>query len=190
MFGGSVVWRGIVYTILMTIGKLTCGLWLLRIPNPFTRLQSAARLIKNTITRKNQPLAPRRQAREGAAAASAASSRTSLGKPLSVYPGLILGSAMVSRGEIGYLISSIAEGGGVFGRHDSTVERRASAADPAEQQPSEIFLIVTWAITLCTVVGPVSMGLLVRRVRRLENKAGASNNAGSRSNVLGSWGVG
>jgi hypothetical protein len=96
---------------------------------------------------------------------------------------------MVSRGEIGYLISSIAEGRGVFGQHGSAVERRASGVGSSEQQPSEIFLIVTWAITLCTIVGPVSMGLLVDRVRRLESKAGTRNNAGSRSNVLGSWGV-
>jgi hypothetical protein len=30
MFKGSIVWRGIVYTVLMAIGKLVCGLWLVR----------------------------------------------------------------------------------------------------------------------------------------------------------------
>lgn len=30
MFRGSIVWRGIVYTVLMAFGKLVCGLWLVR----------------------------------------------------------------------------------------------------------------------------------------------------------------
>lgn len=31
MFTGTIVWRGVIYTILMCVGKLVCGLWLLRI---------------------------------------------------------------------------------------------------------------------------------------------------------------
>jgi len=71
---------------------------------------------------------------------------------------------MVARGEIGFLISAVAEGSGILS---------------AEQ-----FLIVTWAIILCTLVGPVAVGLLVRRVKSLEARA-----PHIRAQVLGAWGV-
>ncbi|KAK1954681.1 sodium/hydrogen exchanger family protein [Colletotrichum sublineola] len=77
--------------------------------------------------------------------------------PVSIYPACILGFAMVARGEIGYLISALAESTGVF-----------SGRSGAQDELSEMFLIVTWAITLCTIVGPVCVGLLVNRVKRLE----------------------
>lgn len=186
MFTGSVVWRGVVYTILMTIGKLVCGLWLLRLPNPFTKLRRVAHLVKHTVARKRPGSGQPRQPHEPAASSAP---KTRQDKPLSVYPGLILGCAMVSRGEIGYLISSIAEGGGIFSQDNPTAGKRSAEADVLGQQPSEIFLIVTWAITLCTILGPVSMGLLVDRVRKLESKAAKKDNSGGRLNVLGSWGV-
>lgn len=174
MFSGFIVWRGIVYATLMTLGKLFCGLWLLRVPNPFTKLQSLARLARKHVlglrrTNPGSQPSPRRQSRTPE-------------KPLSLYPGLILGAAMVSRGEIGYLISSLAEGGGVFS--GSSIKREDQSGEP-----SEIFLIVTWAITLCTIVGPVSMGLLVDRVRKLESKLSEPTARADRSSVLGSWGV-
>lgn len=82
---------------------------------------------------------------------------------------------MVARGEIGYLISALAESKGIFGRSENG-------------QSSEIFLIVTWAITLCTVVGPVCVGLIVNRVRKLENGSQKARGETKR-NVLGAWGV-
>lgn len=90
-------------------------------------------------------------------------------KPFSLYPASILGLAMVARGEIGFLISSVAESRGVFGEDNQ-----------------DIFLAVTWAVVLCTIVGPVGVGLLVRRLRRLEKEKEAG---GSGRDVLGVWGV-
>lgn len=170
MFSGTVVWRGLVYTVLMTIGKLLCGIWLLPIPNPFAKLQTLARVVGNRMSKEKKP-----------AAGVAKSKDSKADKPVSIYPGLILGCAMVSRGEIGYLISSLAEGQDVFSNGST---KRAETG-----KPSEIFLIVTWAITLCTIAGPVSMGLLVDRVRKLENRASERGAGGDRSNILGSWGV-
>jgi hypothetical protein len=94
-------------------------------------------------------------------------------KPISLYPASILGLAMVARGEIGFLISSLAESNGIFASTTSDND--------------EIFLIVTWAIVLCTVIGPVGVGLLVRRVKRLEKEKEGS---GGGRDVLGVWGVG
>lgn len=174
MFSGSVIWRGLVYTVLMMVGKLICGLWLLRLPNPLVMFKTFARVVDRVIRRKRMRSTPsRRKGKKSSASPE---------KPLSVYPGLILGSAMVARGEIGYLISSLAEGGGVF----RNAAKRAAAA---EDEPSETFLIITWAITLCTIAGPVTMGLLVDRVRRLERGISRNGQDTQRANVLGSWGV-
>ena len=90
-------------------------------------------------------------------------------KSFSLYPSAILGLAMVARGEIGFLISSLADSNGIF------------SADGGDQ----IFLIVTWAIVLCTFIGPVGVGLLVRRAKGLEK---ANEGTGGRV-VLGVWGV-
>ncbi|OHF00733.1 sodium/hydrogen exchanger family protein [Colletotrichum orchidophilum] len=97
--------------------------------------------------------------------------------PVSVYPACILAFAMVARGEIGYLISALAESTGIF-----------SGGSDAPDQPSEMFLIVTWAITLCTIIGPICVGLLVNRVKRLESLS-EKGPTGGRQNVLGAWGV-
>ena len=79
---------------------------------------------------------------------------------------------MTARGEIGFLVIAFASSNGIFG------------SDPS----SEIFLVVTWAIVLCTIAGPISVGLLVRRVRRLEGEV-KRGRAGREKNVLGVWGV-
>ena len=92
-------------------------------------------------------------------------------RSVSLYPGAILGFAMVSRGEIGFLISSVADGNGIFSANGN----------------NEIFLIVTWSIVLCTIIGPLVVGLLVRRVKRLET-AKEKQQGGGRD-VLGAWGV-
>ena len=86
MFTGSIVWRGIVYSMLMILAKLLCGAWLVRFSS---RLAAGA-----------GPGAQMRGLR--------------LPRPKSLYPASILGCAMVARGEIGFLISAVAESRGIF----------------------------------------------------------------------------
>lgn len=74
-----------------------------------------------------------------------------------IYPTAMLGSAMVARGEIGFLISSLAEAKGVFSPN----------GEPTEGTSSDVYIIVTWAIVLCTILGPVSVGFLVRKIKGL-----------------------
>jgi hypothetical protein len=78
---------------------------------------------------------------------------------------------MVSRGEIGFLISSVAEANEVFGAGGNMEE----------------FLVVTWAILLCTLIGPVTVGLLVKRVKRLQQAERKKSNG--QEDPLGIWGV-
>lgn len=89
---------------------------------------------------------------------------------------MILALAMCARGEIGFLISGVAESNGVFSSGQST------------DQPTDIFLVVTWAIVLCTIVGPLGVGLSVRRVKKLQERKNEQHE-GTGRDVLGVWGV-
>ena len=130
----------------MALAKLLCGVWLIRLSN-------------NTTL---------------ASGVDAQTKGLRLPKPKSLYPASILGCAMVARGEIGFLISAVAESRGIY----------SSAGNTGS---SELFLIVTWAIMLCTIVGPIAVGLLTKRVRRLQ-KMGRGGK-GEREDPLGIWGV-
>ena len=223
MFSGRVIWRGLVYTILMVFAKLICGLWLVRFaPMPqakaISKLLPSIKLttfgIKNSsfeasdvmnqetprtaavtaTTNQNPQDAVLRQSNDSLhgssvvdptgnttsgdastvntrPAANTTPKRTALPRPKSLYPAAILGSAMVSRGEIGFLISSIAEANEVFGAGGNTEE----------------FLVVTWAILLCTLIGPITVGLLAKRVKRLQQAE--RKKANGQEDPLGIWGV-
>lgn len=85
---------------------------------------------------------------------------------------------MIARGEIGFLISAIAQSNGIFDR------------DRTEKGEGDLFLIVTWAILLCTILGPVSVGLLTRRVKRVRREAADGGSSGGREggeDPLGVW---
>lgn len=210
MFSGSVVWRGLVYAVLVAMGKLLCGLCLVRFSSLFgTELQirkmfaslfkgaRGARRTESTAAKatdhdlSHRPGTPQADQadntcsgpqtsendarnREGKSQAEVSRKRTKMPKPYSLYPGAILGSAMVVRGEIGFLISSVAESNGVY-------------TGEAGSAGSELFLVVTWAILLCTILGPVSVGLLVKRTRRLQELERSKSTG--REDPLGLWGV-
>ena len=101
LWSGKVIWRGLVYSIVMTAAKMAVGLWIVWWP---------ASASENTPGTNARP----------------------------VYPALFLAVAMVSRGEISLLIAQL---GGLTG---------------------EAYLVVMWAIVLCTILGPLSTGLLLR----------------------------
>ncbi|KAI5359645.1 Putative sodium/solute symporter superfamily [Septoria linicola] len=185
MFGGAVIWRGIVYTILMIAAKLFCGLCLVR----FTSLVIPARSIRKILPTnfsthlpwpiRTKPVATSRDQPAQASTVAAAvppitQRKMSIPKPISLYPATMLGSAMVARGEMGFLISSVAESQGVFG----------SSADGGS---SELYLIVTWAILICTLLGPIVVGLMVKRVKRLQ--AMERSKSTGREDPLGIWGM-
>ncbi|KAI9151593.1 hypothetical protein HJFPF1_08800 [Paramyrothecium foliicola] len=211
MFAGEIVWKGIIYTLLMALGKLICGVWLLKIPmsnfwpqrprlpmlrklrfnhawgrqakaasatatpraqEPSTSTELSSVPPTNSVTPEAQPNT------QPSAASSPSGPHTSPPgtNPTSLYPATILGCAMTARGEIGFLISSVAESNGIF------------ASESDQRSSSDIFLVVTWAIVLCTILGPLAVGLLVRRVKKLE--AGVRTKGGViRKDVLGAWGV-
>jgi hypothetical protein len=197
MFRGSIVWRGIVYTILMAVAKMICGLWLVRFSGSPVSSKGAAGRLRAKLRLPSFPHFWGKSERATSTAQAGAShtvqattpaGETSPGiwnncsspnppKPLSLHPPLILALAMCARGEIGFLISGVAEANGVF-----------SATGKTSREPSEIFLVVTWAIVLCTIIGPLGVGLSVRRVRELQERKNRQQEGAGRD-VLGVWGV-
>ncbi|KAF3931457.1 hypothetical protein ABW19_dt0203608 [Dactylella cylindrospora] len=237
MFGTHVLWRGIVYSILMFFSKLATGIWILMADIPFKKLE----MFNKIKTKASKPKGLQKPAEQGGALgrqeqvgkpslptppaspretspsrspvqanledeispatvpndSNFDSSKTETKSeqpdklnpdqepstaaapkpPISLYPSFILGLAMVARGEIGFLIASIASANGTFTTNDPI----------AGQDNDDIFLIVIWATVLCTALGPLGVGLLVKRVKSLEKKR--ENNEGSRSAVLGEWSV-
>lgn len=215
MFSGEIVWRGIVYTILMLFAKLITGVWLIRmdISWPQVRVPKSVRSIltppalcfswmygkpkkevnnssSTTLNAESHEMRTRgKKAKtkdttpptaESSTAVDPSTSSTpilsppKIEKPLSLYPAAILGTAMTARGEIGFLIASLAETTGLF------------ASSQQSSGSSDIYLVVTWAIVLCTIIGPLGVGTLVRRVRRLQS---GESNLGV-NGPLGIWGVG
>ncbi|KAK8026071.1 hypothetical protein PG990_003894 [Apiospora arundinis] len=160
MFSGPVVWRGIIYAILMILGKTLCGAWLVRFPvsissffgGMYASASRTLRVVLQNITRpgrlihqkqrgegkesrvtENQeqstgPMTSEGQAGGPAASASPEQAKKSgqAGKPLSLYPSGIVSCAMVARGEIGFLISSVAESKGIF--------RTSSSSSASEEE--------------------------------------------------------
>lgn len=203
MFRGAIVWRGIVYAVLMTFAKIVCGLWLVRFS--ISRGKKAPSRILSKVRLPSVPhlwgkSGGATPAQEGASSTQAGASSTQAGatpsrtrpttspsstesearsspnppKPFSLHPPLILAFAMCARGEIGFLISGVAESQGVFGETSG--------------EPTDIFLVVTWAIVLCTILGPLAVGLSVRRVKALQARKNKEQEGAGRD-VLGVWGV-
>ncbi|WVR05474.1 hypothetical protein IAU60_002490 [Kwoniella sp. DSM 27419] len=138
LWKGRVIWRGIIYALLMILGKVFCGAWLLVWP-------------KSEPSRSTTALKEVASTGELEAQAAAVASRHSTGSTDSGFPwtGVVfLGSAMTARGEIGLLISQIAY------------------HTPNPLLTEDEFLVVNWAIILCTVAGPLSVGFVVRRYGR------------------------
>ena len=85
---------------------------------------------------------------------------------------------MMARGEIGFLIPAVAESKGTFASpHESAAQESSSTT---------IYLVVIWAVVLCTVIGPVSVGLIVKRVQRLQRRR---REHGGGEDPLGAWRV-
>lgn len=71
---------------------------------------------------------------------------------------LLVAFAMVARGEIGFLIASLSQSSGTL-----TLRWKESSEKIASGE--EIFLVIIWAVVICTIVGPLGVGIIVRRMR-------------------------
>lgn len=138
----DILWRGVLYAMLMCVGKLAVGvpivIWTLLSPSD-----------NNPTPQREAQLPPApRPARPTARERLRAS----------LYPATFIGVAMVSRGEIGLLIAQIA-------RASAGSSSRGAPRDDSGLLSEEGFLACIWAILLCTLVGPVGVGMVVRKYR-------------------------
>ncbi|KAK5735818.1 hypothetical protein LTR17_007828 [Elasticomyces elasticus] len=140
LWTGSAVWHGIVYTLLMLIGKVIVGFW---IPawSACTKPQMLAQTGDIPLDEETSA-ASSGGGSEGNELSRQTTRQAAVGA--SLYPGLLLGMAMVARGEIGLLIVEI-------GYNNTPYVSRAG------------FLTAIWAILLNTILGPVAVGLLISR---------------------------
>ncbi|KAA8642011.1 hypothetical protein EYZ11_003966 [Aspergillus tanneri] len=123
LWTGKRIWRGLLYTFLMVIAKFVVGIW---VPSWkfLTRLFSRKKPSKVQKEAHQKP--DEKQDRNPTWLA-----------------GLLLGSAMVARGEIGLLIIEIGY-------------------NQTSYISEEGFITGVWAILLNTIIGPVTVGLLVK----------------------------
>ncbi|MCJ1293680.1 hypothetical protein MMC34_005235 [Xylographa carneopallida] len=174
LFAGRILWRGLVYAVLMAGAKLACGVWLLHYPALWLLREKLRKVLLRPSLAQLQseeaapnPVMPRRDFLAPILGTHPSTIPTAPQPPhftptspppptpSPFFPAFILGTAMIARGEIGFLISSLAAGTGIL----SSPTSGGAVAD-------ELFLVVTWAVVLCTVAGPVGVGVLVRGWRR------------------------
>ncbi|KAI9670712.1 MAG: hypothetical protein M1817_003821 [Caeruleum heppii] len=197
MFNRQILWRGLVFTVLMLFAKLFTGIWLVRVTYSWPKLLRLRRLslpqrcswLRRThspkatgVERSKVPLSqlqpPASSVQQSVAkdpnkvpnptpseeVGTSGERRVSERHPRasrSLYPAAIVGTAMTARGEIGFLIASIAESNGMFALKEKGFPGQGS---------SNMYLIIIWAIVLCTIIGPIAVGTLVKRVRGLQHR--------------------
>ncbi|KAK7687090.1 hypothetical protein QCA50_009591 [Cerrena zonata] len=169
----KVLWRGTLYSLAMGAGKLAAGIPIIvttMMARDTPQIQqnkksfiprihhTLLRLVQKSNSRTSRPTAnfglSSRPTTPSLAVPDRAATKVqpTLAQRFksSLVPALFMGSAMVARGEIGLLIAQIAKNGS---EHGSSEEGLLS---------DEAFLVCIWAILLCTLVGPISVGFVIR----------------------------
>ncbi|KWU46520.1 Sodium/hydrogen exchanger [Rhodotorula sp. JG-1b] len=144
LWTGKRIWRGIVYAILMTIGKLLAGLPVL--------IPSAEENGDTALDSRPPPSIPSNTFAEKATSDSVEPrgvTRGSLFLNETLPAAAFVGMALVARGEIGVLVLQVA--------------RSASADSTSPVLGEEAYLTGLWAVALCTIAGPIAFGFLVKR---------------------------
>lgn len=163
VFTASIVWKGIVYSILMILAK-----GFVSIVVYFDHFVKVFRKRKSIISQRAKKASPQScsiyQSTQPVTLTTNPEPSQDVdmptGAPHSVA--LIVGLAMISRGEIGFLIASLSQSAGTLTLRNLDESSVASSGE-------EIFLVIIWAVVLCTVAGPLGVGIVVRRLRAGNN---------------------
>ncbi|GAA5978028.1 hypothetical protein JCM10908_004200 [Rhodotorula pacifica] len=163
LWTGTRIWRGVVYALLMTIGKLIAGLPVLIVglyknrtatSSPLQPSRAAAHLPEaggTALDSKRAPMPSNTSAEKATLdiVDPRIATRRSLFLGETLPAAAFVGMALVARGEIGVLVLQVA--------------RSASAGSTSPVLEEEAYLTGLWAVALCTIVGPVAFGMLVKR---------------------------
>lgn len=138
MFTGSIVWKGLAYTALMALakGSVSIVIYFHHFKNRYTH-------------NKKQPTSTQQQADRG-----------NNGHCRSDVPhgaALLIGLAMIARGEVGFLIASLAQS-------SDTLIFRSHGGSENNPGNEDLFVVLVWAITLCTIIGPLGVGIMTKRL--------------------------
>lgn len=137
LWTGKAIWRGVVFTLLMLIAKFIVGIWI-----PIWAVAQHDPKKAKEAHNQQQSLSGMGHTLEKTPSSSHSPSRGAAMRS-SVSPALLLGMAMVARGEIGLLIIEIGYNNTSYISEDG-------------------FLTAIWAILLNTIIGPIFVGLLVK----------------------------
>ena len=163
MFAGSIIWKGILYSLLMIVAK-----GLVSSVIYFEYFVRLLRTMKVTILRRRAKVIHRHHPGENTSSSvqvqaisvpqpQVPNERTIAKPPHSIA--LLVGFAMIARGEIGFLIGSLSQSSGTL-----TLQLPDRSDDSVSGE--EIFLVVVWAVVLCTITGPIGVGIMVRRLKQ------------------------
>lgn len=162
MFAGPIAWKGILYSILMIAAK-----GLVSSVIYFEYIVGMLRTIKLPVLRHRTKETPFRSTEATSSStemqtmadsqAQDQNEDSTKGPPHAIA--LLIGFAMVSRGEIGFLIASLSQSSGTLTYQFQNNIHGASSGE-------DIFLVITWAVVLCTITGPLGVGLVVRRLKK------------------------
>ncbi|GAA5991325.1 hypothetical protein JCM11641_004799, partial [Rhodosporidiobolus odoratus] len=160
LWTGRRIWRGVVYAILMALGKVLAGVPLLVVDafSPAGPEVNGAVLVvreKRVAGQRPPPVTQAEMSRgsRGGAGDGPEQSRLATLPRDSLPAAAFLGLALVARGEIGTLVLQVA--------YSSS---SASSTNPNPVLTEEPYLVGIWAVALCTIVGPVAFSALIRRV--------------------------
>lgn len=148
MLRGSVLLRGLLYALLMFIAKALVSSvvyvdyfvgtrWQKK---PASQVQSSRQAASNSDTAIGILTSPGLQS----------------GPPHTVA--LLMGFAMIARGEIGFLIASLSQSSG-------TLTLRSRDGRDVTTSNDDIFLVILWAVVLCTITGPLGVGVTVKKLK-------------------------
>ncbi|KAJ5218508.1 uncharacterized protein N7498_000607 [Penicillium cinerascens] len=137
LWTGKRIWRGILFSLVMAVAKFVVGVWIpifeftgsRKSPTPGESSPAMSNHGKRNSTDETSDSSRAVEKKSGYGSASLA--------------GLLLGSAMVARGEIGLLIVEIGY-------------------NETPYVSEEGFITAVWAILLNTIVGPVTVGNIVK----------------------------
>lgn len=166
LWTGRIIWRGILYSLLMMLGKFLVGLtilgWDVSRPAPPLKeilpVDSFATLPTSTSSAlsENEKSPPRKKK----------PSRFHLPTKGSYAPAFLLGSALIARGEIGVshiqLLSSLPNSQVTHSLLQILVLQVAYNSEGQVLQ-GEPYLIGIWAVMLCTLLGPLTLNFGIKR---------------------------
>ncbi|EDO01068.1 hypothetical protein SS1G_03542 [Sclerotinia sclerotiorum 1980 UF-70] len=175
MFSPSIIYKGIFYALLMFLAKASVGLILYMnfLIQKFTTQKSHSQ-IQIQIQHPESQLEISQH--------ETGTSNTSTNNPPKPphLDALIVGSTMIARGGFGFLVASEAQSSGILSlhRYHGLDSKDLGRIDVQSLQSSgrfkrglenlnvvedQVFLVIIWALVLCTILGPVVAGVAVRR---------------------------